>query len=110
MPQRSLSIDYLLEYCRQPVLVQFDEIGGGWYRTAGSGTNVSVAAPGDNDGKPWRDPFSPDSNSDFSVVGSMLPLALVGCGSIFMGEISMLMNRAGRLRLGVPASVRLRKR
>ena len=77
---------------------------GGWYRTAGSGTNVSVAAPGGNDGKPWRVPFSPDSSSNFSVVGSMLPLALVGCGSIFMGEISIFMNGAGRLRLGVQAS------
>ena len=34
----------------------------------------------------------------------MLPLALVGCGSIFMGEISIFMNGAGRLRLGVQAS------
>ena len=40
----------------------------------------------------------------FSVVGSMRPLALVGCGSIFMGEIAIFMNRAGRLRLGVQAS------
>ena len=36
----------------------------------------------------------------------MLPLALAGCGSIFMGEILTFTNGAGRLRLGVPASAK----
>ena len=48
--------------------------------------------------------FGGSIGEEGSVVGSMLPLALVGCGSIFMGEISLLMNGAGRLRLGVQAS------